>query len=747
MKEIMKKILKGGITLLTIKKLIALFSFLISSLLLLVIAAGPTYAEAIDRIQINQAGEEAEIQIHFVTRVQFLRQVMLKNGDVRLYFNLLEKDTTNKNVVRQRRDSPPSKIVPPFTVTYPEIDSSMTISFGKELNSYHIRPGNDGRSISFFTPIIQSTSQSVANAASPTVAAPSAVTPKVLAPAPTGIPAPAMNRTGAEIELNELEAKQLMDNANTMKRSNLFQAQAAMLRKLVNLPPNKLSQTALLMLGQIDEQLGEFAKARAEYLSYITLYPNAKDVELVRASLMRMVMATYVPEKSTPEKMIVEDKLITFGGFSQNFYRGLSHIDNTLPVVASSSISDQSQLVSTLDLTSMKRSATSETRMVLRDTFTANFLQGAGSNNFLDAAYVEQGTNNQSYYYGLGRQTGSSGGVPNRFDGAWLGHNFNDAWRINGTLGQPIRVGVSTEETKTFAALNVTLTRQPGEWSGNTYLISQRVGKIMDKRAAGVEAHYYDGKSNHTALIEYDTLFKMLSFGSFQGNWITANDDNYTLLLDHRRSPSLQASNALLRELPNQTLAGLRLSADNLHTNALLASPIVNQFNIGMTHPYSPRLKFGGDIKISNTTSYQAYDAVNNPTLPNKVFPGIRVSNYSAQLIGNNLLFENDLGIASVNYTSASTYKAKALSFSQTATFNKDWRLDLALLIYAQNNVLATDGDLTRITPTFKVNYQMRPTQNFEFGAGVEQSHTTTTTIDSKVRRKFFNMGYRWDFK
>lgn len=747
MKEIMKKVLEGGITLLTIKKIISLFRFFISSLLLLVVAMGPAHAETIDHIQINQAGEEAEIQIHFVTRVQFLRQVMLKNGDVRLYFNLLEKDATNKNVVRQRRDSPPSKIVPPFTVTYPEIDSSMTISFGKELSSYHIRPGNDGRSISFFTPIIQSTSQLAANAVAPAVAATSAATPKVLAPAQTGAPAPAINRTGAEIELTELEAKQLMDNANTMKRSNLFQAQAAMLRKLVSLPPNKLSQTALLTLGQLEEQLGEFAKARTDYLSYITLYPNAKDVELARANLMRMVMATYVPEKSTPEKLVAEDKLITFGGFSQNFYRGLSRIDNTLPVVSSSNISDQSQLVSTLDLTSMKRSATAETRMVFRDTFSANFLRGAGSNNFLDAAYVEQGTNDQSYYYGLGRQTGSPGGLPSRFDGAWLGHNFNDAWRINGTLAQPTRVAGNTEEAKILAAINVTLTRQPGEWSGNTYLISQRVGKTMDKRAVGVEAHYYDGKRNHAVLMEYDTLFKAPNFGSFQGNWITADNDNYTLLLDHRRSPSLQASNALLRELPNQTLAGLGLSADTLHTNALLASPIINQLNVGLTHPYSSRLKFGGDIKVTNTTSYEAYDAVKAPLLPRTVFPRTGSSTFSAQLIGNNLLFDNDLGVASTSYTNASTYQAKLLSFSQVATFKKDWRLDISLQLYAQKNELDTDGDLTRITPTFKVNYQMRPAQNLEFGAGIEQSHITTPTIDSKIRRKFFNLGYRWDFK
>jgi hypothetical protein len=553
MDEIMNALLKGKFALQIIKKIISPF-VLLASLILLNINSARADVTVIDRIQINQAGDEAEIQIRFVPRVQFLRQVMLKNGDVRLYFNLLETNASDKKIVQQRKDSPPSNIVPHFTVTYPEIDKSLTISFGKELVSYHIRPGNDGRSISFFTPIIQSASQVQA-----TIPATEAATaPAPIATVTTSVPT--VKRTAAEIELTELEAKQLLNNANTMQLSNLFAAQAAMLRKLVSLPPNSLTQSSLLTLGAIDEKLGEFAKARVDYYTYITLYPKAKNVEEVRTSLMKMVMASYVAEKSVPEKITTEDKMITFGGFSQYFYRGLGRVDYTIPVVYSSSITPQSQLLSTLELTSMNRSATAETRLVLRDSFSASFLRGVGSSNFLDAAYVEQALSNQSYYYGLGRQTGASGGVPSRFDGAWLGHNFNDAWRINGTAGQPSRYAGSREEAKTFAAINLTLTRQPGQWSGNTYLISQRIGKYIDKRAAGVETHFYDGKSNLTALIEYDTLFKKLNFGSFQGNWVTAGDDNYTLLLDHRRSPTLQATNALLRVPYPQTVAGKHLA-------------------------------------------------------------------------------------------------------------------------------------------------------------------------------------------
>ncbi len=735
--KITNMFLKGKYAVQALKIIISLFILLAGNLSLGITSA---HAEVIDRIQINQAGDEAEIQIKFVTRIQFLRQVMLKNGDVRLYFNLLEKGFGNQSQLQQRRDSPPSNIVPRFTVTYPEIDKSLTISFGKDIGSYYIRPGNDGRSISLFIPI---TNQSANRASGGTPS------PSVTNPIPTTATEPAVKRTAAEIELTEAEAKQLMANAAGAEKSNLPMAQASILRKLVSLPPNSYTQSALQTLAPLDENSGEFDKARVDYLTYMKLYPKAKDYKQMEEGVSRMIMAAYANKKSAPEQIVVEDKTITFGGFSQYFYRGLAQTDTRIPVVFSSNIVDQSQLISALDLTSMSRNASSETRLVLRDSFSKSFLQTIGSNNFLDAAYVEKTLSDQSYFYGLGRQTGASGGVPSRFDGAWLGHNFNDAWRINATVGQPSRFSGSFEEAKTFAAINVALTRKPGEWSGNTYLISQRVGKFTDKRALGLEAHFYDGKSNHTGLLEYDTLFKTLNFGSFQGNWITADDDNYTLLLDHRRSPTLQATNALFRERPLQTVANLGVSQSTLLTNALLASPIVNQFDIGLTRPFSPKLKFGGDIRVANTTSFEAYDFTNSTPLllQRKTVASVNATTLSGQFIGTNLWFDNDLGIASASYTNSNTYKAKSLSFSQVATLKKDWRLDLSVLLYAENNALASIGDLTRISPTFKVNYQLRPTQNIEFGAGVEQSHITNTTLDSKVRRKFFNIGYRWDFQ
>jgi hypothetical protein len=708
-------------------------------LLLLILVAPAVHAEVIDRIQINRSDDEAEIQIFFVTRIQFIRQAMLKNGDIRLYFNLLETDTADKRPVKQRRESPPSSLVPHFTLTYPEIDSSLTISFTRRVDNYYIRPGTDGRSISFFTPI-----QPAAREPS---GAPSAITLAPPAPAAPAVPALAQPKTQEEHDLIEAEAKQLMINAQGALQSNLIPAYAAILRKLVDLPANQQSQTALMMLAKAHEQLSEATKARDEYDLYIKLYPKAKDIAQAKEGLGRVFMAAYLATHSEPERLAVTDTTITFGGFSQYYYKGLLHTDTTSAgTTMLLDSNDQSSLLSSLDITSMRRSATRETRMVLRDSFTANFLASSGNYNFLDAAYIEQASANQSYYYGLGRQTGASGGVPSRFDGAWLGYNFNTAWRISGTAGSPVQLSGINAERKTFAALNLNLSRQPGLWSGNLYTIAQRISHTLDRRVAGLEARYFDGRRNQSVLLEYDTLFKRTGIGLLQSNWMTADDRSYTLLMNHRYLPALQTSNALLiYPTGSQSINGLLqvgTTPDQLHDRALLNTPILNQLNIGTTQPLSARLKLGGDLKLANTTPYTAYDVSNAVTT---AFPRVGSVTYSAQLIGNSLLFDNDLGIASASYTHASTYKAEALSFSQTESFRDNWRLDLSLLLYAENNELT--GSTRRANPSFRLSYRRSDTLNFEINGGLTQARVTSTSADTKLRRRYFSLGYRWDFR
>ena len=245
------------------------------------------------------------------------------------------------------------------------------------------------------------------------------------------------------------------------------------LNLLLNLPPNTQTISAQRLIGEAREKNGEFAKARVEYQLYLKLYPDAKDVKQVKERLARL------PEKSqvravprfVPRKKRVEDQMTVFGSFSQSYYKGMSHIDSTTAsglniTTETLDITDQSILLSSLDLNGRKRTETTDTRIVFRDDYKANFLARAKNENRLNAFYVEQSARDHSYLYRVGRQRGGAGGVSGRFDGAWLSYSPRAIWHINGVIGTPAEPVDSGFDRKTCSGVSVDLTRLPGQWSG-----------------------------------------------------------------------------------------------------------------------------------------------------------------------------------------------------------------------------------------------------------------------------------------
>jgi hypothetical protein len=168
-------------------------------------------------------------------------------------------------------------------------------------------------------------------------------------------------------------------------------------------------------------------------------------------------------------------------------------------------------------------------------------------------------------------------------------------------------------------------------------------------------------------------------------------------------------------------------------------TPTSNLLMVGMTHPYSSRLRLGGDFRINNISGTQA-----TATLPAAPGSG-NMYILTAQAIGNSLLLENDLGVASGSYISAQTYKGQSLAFTQTETFRQRWRLDVSLQLYNQKD--DSDVRMTRITPSLKLSYRLNESMSFDGEGGIEDTHNASAIRDEKTRRYYVYTGYRWDFQ
>jgi len=289
--------------------------------------------------------------------------------------------------------------------------------------------------------------------------------------------------------------------------------------------------------------------------------------------------------------------------------------------------------------------------------------------------------------------------------------------------------------------MSIDITRLPEQWSGSGYFIQQKVAGIVDRRAIGMEAHYFDTQRNYNGLVDYDTLFKAVNIATLQGNWTTAAGGNYNLLLDHRKSPPLQITNALPGQ-PLPTISALLQSGvtpEELRADAKTLSASSNLLLVGTTQPYSKHWRLGGDFRIANTSATGASGTV-------AAVPGSGNSYiYTMQAIANSLFIENDLSVISASYVDDNRFKGRSLTFSRVETLRKYWRLDMALQLYNQSDISGVHQ--MRITPSLKLNYHLNDRISLEGEGGIEDTHTYSATQDDKTRRRYFYVGYRWDFQ
>lgn len=745
-------------------------------------------AQVIDNIEISKVGKEAEIQLHFITNIRYVRNAVLKNGDIRIYVTLQNIEPTDPRLVWEKQNSPPSDLVAPFTVTYPELDSSLTLSFGKSVK-YRVTAGHDGQSVSVFTALVspaKSTGEAP-NTPLPSVAVPLAVVPVVIAPvaaatpnldsaAPTetAVTAQAAGPEGAASgvmtpEQVDLEAQKLYFAANEAMQKNQVEQTVIALNKLLDLPPNVLSQSAQSMMGEAREKNGEFVKARAEYELYLKLYPKATDFKLIQARLAALPKEDEIKIKGAPPVIVqkaLEEKLQVSGGISQNFYVGTTHTDSFASdgvnpaVVSTFDATDQKQLTTSLDLTARKRSEKLDTRLVLREYNRINFLPNRPEDYRWNAVYIEQSARDRKFMYRVGRQSGMWGSMPGRFDGLVGGYSLNETWRVSAAIGVPVEYssgGWDPGDTRLFYSGNIELTRLPNEWSGSLYGFLQTSGGaynkfggtgIADRAAVGAEAHYFETNRNYMAQVEYDKIYRKINLATFQGNWTHASGTNVYVNLDHRRSPPLTLStsgqfSASVKEL----LASGLISVKTLRDNAIALSMISNSAAVGASRQVLPKLRLATDFRASNSGGTGAITTTLNSIVATQ--DGFKGSgntySYSLQAIGNGLLLDNDMGIASATLIKSETTKGQSLMLSQVNTFKERWRVDTSLMAYSQNTSTGTHS--TQIRPSVSVNYRLNDSWNFNAEAGLEQYRTTNASSSDKTRRKYFYAGYRWDFR
>ncbi|PIU16916.1 MAG: hypothetical protein CO071_00280 [Gallionellales bacterium CG_4_9_14_0_8_um_filter_59_50] len=432
----------------------------------------------------------------------------------------------------------------------------------------------------------------------------------------------------------------------------------------------------------------------------------------------------------------------TFGGITSRYYTSRSKVDSTtifnnVSDTQSLSLTDQSMLITTEDVSGRYVTDEYDGRLVFRGSQTKNFLDDQSGQNRVSALYGELKGRTRDYLVRMGRQSATGGGVGGRFDGVSGGYGDAQDLRVNGVAGALVDYSSGTKPVFYGASAD------SGAYSA--YLINQTVESVLDRRAVGTEWRYFQDKRFAYALIDYDTNFNALNAAQLTGT-LGLTGMSLNMMLDHRKTPSLSIRTAL-NGANTSSIGDLQqaLSASALRDLALARTATSNMGQVGVTLPLNKKFQVGGDLRLSNTSGMEASGTLNSPegfvaAIPSRGTEKI----VSGQVIGSGLYKAGDIWSLSGSVGSSGTVNSTSLYFYNHTTLDKGWTLDSSLQLYRQTDQF--NAVTTRFSPMVRGEYALNEQLTFDVDGGIESTKNDGAQVSTKTLRIFASAGLRWYF-
>ncbi len=581
-----------------------------------------------------------------------------------------------------------------------------------------------------------------AAAAAPPAPAPAASAPAAAAPA-AAAPEPPPVVASEEIEKR---ATALMASGREALTAQKYEAAVNALNQLLLLPPNSQSRDAQELIGVAWERAGSPARAKTEYELYLRLFPQGEGAQRVAqrlASLDFGAAATPALRQAGAPASAASEPSRYNGSISQYYFGGKARTQSLVNLSsgieqATLSRTTESAIVTSVDLGARFVSEDSETRAVLRGTGSTNLQTTSRNPSLVNAFYVDHKRTASGLAIRVGRQTAISGGLLGLFDGVSLAYPVGQGFKIDVMGGKPANNLVSTPGQRLFAAV-LEADGLFDRFGGNIYLIDQTVEGNTNRRAVGAEVRYSDEKVSIYSLVDYDTVFKGLNAVSLQGSFLAPAQTSITLLVDGRKAPTLQLTNALISSGQSSIDALLlTMPLDQAIALARATSATAKQALLSVSRPMSERWQLGMDLRYSEIGALPAV-GIFEATPATGAQYGL-----SALLTGSNLYSTRDINTFSVSYLTTPMFKGAQLSYSNlTGLRGEVFTLEPSLRFYTQNS---TDGVKTqRITPGLRLSYKYSSRTSLLGETIVERSKTDGPLNHDSSTSVFFYVGYRYE--
>ncbi len=288
----------------------------------------------------------------------------------------------------------------------------------------------------------------------------------------------------------------------------------------------------------------------------------------------------------------------------------------------------------------------------------------------------------------------------------------------------------------------------------DTYFFDQTNAGATERRSIGLQTRYSVAGRTAVLLADYDIAFQQLNSLTLIGNtqlgqhWILGFD------ADHRRSPLLELSNALIGQSAPD-LKTLRfesqppLTPSQIKQLALDRTSTSNTVVVSASHSFGERWQFMADLAAQELSGTPATPAIGATATT----PGVSAvaatrstgldKNASLQMAGSSLLQASDQHIFSVRYDTSPTARSTTLSWDARFVITGNWRLGPRLSVEQLNDptqggkemlyLPQVRGDWTNRTSVFELigGYQMLNQQT-----QLQQQSVTGQAVTTSVNER-----------
>jgi hypothetical protein len=507
------------------------------------------------------------------------------------------------------------------------------------------------------------------------------------------------------------QRSQMLRDARVALEQHQYPQAVDMLNTLLRQPEYPARADAQELLGLVRERAGQLAQAKAEYGDYLRRYPDRAGAARVRGRLQALAAASLAPKSTGEFGAGSTDHWTMAGSAAVTYQYGTNQVTTSGTTTNSTAVN--AALVYA-DLLLRDRGQRYDFTARVDAGYTENILNTAGgSQDRTTAAFVELTDKNWGLTGRLGRQSLASQGVIGIFDGLFVGYQISPHFSVSAAGGYPAYTSYSAFSTQsTFGT--VTAEYSPRQsLVFDTYLFDQTDSGFTDRRSVGFQTRFSQPGRTAVMLVDYDFYFRELNSATLIGNlrvgqsWVLGFD------ADHRRSPLLLLTNALIGQTaPDLTVLSTEFTTTQMKQLALDRTATSDTFVLSASRPLGERWQLMIDaatLRLSGTPASGGVVATASTGLD---------KNFTAQVSGSSLLQAGDLHVFSVHYDDSPIAHSTTLSWDARFRLPGAWRFGPRFSV-AQIDNPTLGGKQTLFLPQVRGDWTSRVSV-FEMIAGYQ---------------------------